>query len=62
VLGEPENDIFDGLAVSGGVLEKRRYVPSEVVGEITRGTIRLTVGERELEEIEERVEPPSGSV
>jgi hypothetical protein len=62
VLGEPDNDIFDGLAVWGGVLAKRRYVPSEVVGEITEGTIRLTVGERELEEIEERVEPPGGSV
>jgi hypothetical protein len=62
VLGEPDNDIFDGLAVSGGLLEKRRYVPSEVVGEITEGTIRLTVGELELEEIEERIEPPGGRV
>jgi ribosomal 30S subunit maturation factor RimM len=62
VLGEPDNDIFDGLAVAGSVLEQRRYVPAEVVGEITQGTIRLTVGKRELEEIEERVEPPGGSV
>jgi hypothetical protein len=62
VIGEPEADIFDGLAVSGGVLTRRRYVPGEVVGEITTGTVRLTVDAARLEELEERVEPPGGSV
>ena len=62
VIGEPEADIFDGLAVSGGLLGRRRYVPAEVVGEITRGTIRLTVDAERLEELEERVEPPGGAL
>jgi hypothetical protein len=60
VLGEPERDIFDGLEVAGGLLGRRRYVPAEVVAEITPGLIRLSVDERELEQIEERVEPPGG--
>ena len=62
VIGEPEADIFDGLAVSGGPLGRRRYVPAEVVGEITTGTVKLTVDADELEEVERRVEPPGGAV
>jgi hypothetical protein len=62
VIGEPEADIFDGLAVSGGLLGKRRYVPAEVVGEITEGRVRLTVGDDALEELEEQVDPPGGSL
>lgn len=62
VIGEPEADIFDGLAISGGLLGRRRYVPAEVVGEITRGTVRLTVDAARLEELAEHVEPPGGSV
>jgi len=45
VLGDPEADIFDGLAVgAGSVLERPRYVPSENVGTIERGTVHLTIG------------------
>lgn len=62
VIGEPEADIFDGLAFSGGLLGRRRYVPAEVVGEITRGTVKLTVDADRLEELEEKVQPPGGSV
>lgn len=58
VLGEPERDIFDGLSVSEGLLSRRRYVPAEVVGEITRGSIRLTVAAAALAELEHRGEPP----
>jgi hypothetical protein len=62
VIGEPSADIFDGLAVSGGLLGKRRYVPAEVVDEITEGQVRLTVEADALDEIEARVEPPGGSL
>jgi len=35
VLGDPEADIFDGLAVGvGTVLNRPLYVPSENVGEL----------------------------
>ena len=44
VLGDPEADIFDGLAVgAGAVLDRPRYVPSEKVGAIEEGTVHLTI-------------------
>jgi hypothetical protein len=54
VLGIPEDDIFDGLAVSGGLLKSRRYVASEQVGPIYEGEIHLTIGKDEFE----RLAPP----
>ena len=44
VLGDPEADIFDGFAVGvGAVLDRPRYVPSEIVGAIEEGTVHLTI-------------------
>jgi uncharacterized protein YrrD len=43
VLGDPEADIFDGLAVTEGLLKPTRYIPSEQVGEIVEGTVHLTI-------------------
>jgi uncharacterized protein YrrD len=44
VLGDPEADIFDGLAVGAGtVLSRPTYVPSEKVGAIEEGTVHLTI-------------------
>jgi Uncharacterized protein conserved in bacteria (DUF2171) len=44
VLGDPEADIFDGLASGAGtVLDRPRYVPSEQVGAIEEGTVHLTI-------------------
>lgn len=42
VVGEPEEDIFDGLQVSPGALGETKYVPAEEVGEITEGRVQLT--------------------
>ena len=42
VRGDEDKDIFDGLVVSVGVLDKK-YVPSELVGPIVEGRIELTV-------------------
>jgi hypothetical protein len=42
-LGDENRDIFDGLAVSTGLLSKPVYVPSEQVGEIVEGTVRLAL-------------------
>jgi hypothetical protein len=36
VTGDENVDIFDGLAISGG-----KYIPSEQVGEIVEGEVRL---------------------
>jgi uncharacterized protein YrrD len=51
VLGDEEADIFDGLAVSHGVLHRSRYVPAESVGEITEGRVALTLSPDEFERL-----------
>ena len=56
-LGDPERDIFDGLSVATGLLGKPRYVPAELVREIVEGTVRLSIGQDELERLEEYDEP-----
>jgi hypothetical protein len=43
VVGDEERDIFDGLAVSTGLLGKPRYVPAEQVGLIEEGTVHLAL-------------------
>ena len=53
VLGDTEADIFDGLAVSHGVLKRARYVPAESVGEITEGRVGLTVSSRDFKRLDE---------
>jgi hypothetical protein len=57
VLGDPERDIFDGLSVATGLLGKPRYVPAELVEGIVDGTVRLSIGQDELERLDEYDEP-----
>jgi hypothetical protein len=59
VLGDPEADIFDGLAVGvGTVLNRPVYVPSEKVGAIEEGTVHLTIDADEYGELEPYEGPP----
>jgi hypothetical protein len=51
-LGDQELDIFDGLAVSTGALSKPTYVPSEKVGEIREGEVRLDLTTEEVKALE----------
>jgi uncharacterized protein YrrD len=53
VLGDGNADIFDGLAVSHGLLKRARYVPAENVGEITEGRVALTVSSRGFKRLPE---------
>ena len=39
ITGDPEADIFDGVEISHGLLEKTEYVPSERVVDIREGEI-----------------------
>ena len=57
VVGDTANDIFNGLAVSTGLLGKPRYVPAEQVGEITDGQVQLTLSAEHVERLDEH-EPP----
>lgn len=53
VVGDPDNDIFSGLAVSSGLLTglvgKPRFVPAERISSITEGRIELDAPNDELE-------------
>lgn len=61
VLGDPEADIFDGLAVgAGNVLDRPVYVPSEQVGEIEEGTLHLTIDTEAFGRLTPYEEPPPG--
>jgi hypothetical protein len=59
VVGDSEGDIFNGLAVSTGLLARPRYVPSEQVLEITEGRVRLAPTAGNLEQLGEFEEPPA---
>ncbi len=45
VAGDPEHDIFDGLAVTTTGDPQVRYVPGEVVGAIFVGQVTLTIAD-----------------
>ena len=61
VLGEPEADIFDGLAAGAGtVLGRAVYVPSEQVGAIEEGTVHLTIDADAYGRLMSYEEPPPG--
>ncbi|HSC91775.1 MAG TPA: hypothetical protein VLB86_09005 [Gaiellaceae bacterium] len=60
VVGEATIDIFNGLVVSPGYLHTSRYVPSEQVGEIVDGEVRLTLAKAEFDALDEwHGSPPS---
>jgi hypothetical protein len=50
VVGDENEDIFDGLIVALSELD-RKYVPSEVVGPITEGGIALTISAAQVAEL-----------
>ncbi len=58
VVGDSSNDIFNGLAISTGLLSKDRYVPAERVGAIVEGTVRLELAEDDVRALEEYDRPP----
>jgi hypothetical protein len=58
VLGDSTTDIFDGLSISGGVLEHPRYVPAEQIAEIVDGRVRLSLTQAQIDALGEFKEPP----
>jgi hypothetical protein len=52
VLGDKNRDIFDGLAVSTGLVGKPKYVPAERVGEIQEGRVQLEMSGDEVERLD----------
>jgi ribosomal 30S subunit maturation factor RimM len=58
IIGDSGSDIFNGLAISTGLLGKERYVPAERVGTIVEGTVRLELAENEVDALEAYHRPP----
>ena len=56
VLGDENADIFDGLAVTRGT--GAAYVPSEHVGEITAGSVALTIDRAAVDGLDPYEPPP----
>jgi uncharacterized protein YrrD len=60
VVGDTESDIFNGLAVSTGLLTKPKYVPAERVSGITEGEVRVDLPPAHIEHLDEHEpQPPS---
>jgi len=63
VIGDSGKDIFNGLAVSPGLLRSARYVPSERVGTIIEGQVRLELDAQTFEQLDEHGDvPPSAEI
>ena len=63
VIGDTGKDIFNGLAVTHGLLRRSKYVPAEQVAEITEGRIRLALSREEFERLGYHEEaPPSAEI
>ena len=58
VTGDENADIFDGLVIKHKRSGHKLYVPAEIVGEILRGEVRLTIGSGEADTLEPFTEPP----
>ena len=57
VVGDDNLDIFNGIAVSEGLLRHRRYVPAERVTEIVDGAVHVDADADDLARFDEP--PPS---
>lgn len=53
VVGDPEDDIFNGLAISTSLLGAPKYVPAERVAEIADGRIELDLPPKAADELQE---------
>jgi uncharacterized protein YrrD len=63
VVGDAGEDIFNGLAVSPGLLRTSRYVPAERVASIVKGEVRLDIHADDLERFDEHGhQPPSAEI
>lgn len=58
LVGDTDSDIFNGLAVSTGVLGKPKYVPSERVAGITDGKVELDLPADSIKHLADHGPPP----
>jgi len=58
VIGDTGGDIFNGLAVSPGLLRSAKYVPSERAGTIVEGRVELDLDQDEFDRLDEHGNVP----
>jgi uncharacterized protein YrrD len=58
VIGDTGADIFDGLAVSPGLLKSSKYVPAERVRAITEGRVELDLTKADFDGLAAHGEQP----
>lgn len=58
VVGDTGSDIFNGLAVSTGLLAKAKYIPAERVAEIVEGEVRLDLAADAVDRLDDHEPPP----
>ena len=58
VEGDPQSDIFDGLAVASKHPTQMRYVPSEQIGAIYPGEVTLKIASKDIGTLEPFEAPP----
>ena len=61
VLGDSGIDIFNGLAVSPGLLRQSRYVPAERVSRIEEGRVELDLDRDAFDALDDQGEVPPQS-
>ena len=63
VVGDSGADIFNGLAVSPGLLRSARYVPAERVGTIVEGRVELDLDQAAFDRLGDHGDvPPSTQI
>jgi hypothetical protein len=58
IVGDTGEDIFNGLAVTAGLLRHTKYVPSEQVGTIENGRVHLRIDADAFKRLGAHTEPP----
>jgi hypothetical protein len=62
VTGDSEKDIFDGLAVGGGLFSPPRYVTAAQVAAIAEGTVTLSIPAADVERLPHYDAEPSAAI
>ena len=59
VVGDSDEDVFNGLSISLSFFDEPRYVPSEKVGRIFEDRVELELTTDEAKQLDEFLEPPA---
>lgn len=52
VVADEQKDIFSGLTFRSGLFDAERFVPAELIRELTDGAVHLTISSRQAEGLE----------